>query len=154
FAATVINNEGTIQGDSGEAISITDVFADTLTNKDTILGTVALGGGNDVVEDYAGATFSADVSGGAGSDIINLRGTGHGNRGSCSAFETVNLFSGDWTIASEGFALANLETGAQTLRLAASTIADGHFNATINGFGSDDLLDLEGIGTATLATLG
>jgi len=154
FAVTVIYNEGTIQGDSGEAISITSVFADTLTNKGTILGTVALGDGNDVVEDYAGATFSADISGGAGSDIINLRGTGPGNLGSFSAFETVNVFSGDWTIASEGFALADLEAGAQTLRLAAGTVADGHFNATISGFDSDDLLDLEGIGTATLATLG
>uniref|UniRef100_UPI003144FA30 Ig-like domain-containing protein n=1 Tax=Terrirubrum flagellatum TaxID=2895980 RepID=UPI003144FA30 len=154
FAVTTIYNEGVIQGDNGEAISITDTFADTLTNKGAIVGTVGLGGGDDILDDYTGATFSADVNGGVGIDTINLRGAGVGSLGSFSAFEVVNLFSGDWTIGSEGFGSANLQTGAQTLRLAAATVADGHFDATIAGFGDDDVLDLRGIGAAASATLG
>src|SRR5262249_48178004 len=64
-------------------------------------------------------------------------------------FETVNLQSGDWTLGSENFATLNLQSGAQTLRLAAPTLADGKFDATITGFGTDDLIDLEGIGLPT-----
>src|SRR5262249_41490214 len=45
-------------------------------------------------------------------------------------------------------------TGAQTLRLAAATLSDGHFDATITGFGSGDLIDLKGIGLAASAVLG
>ncbi|MEN3382879.1 MAG: hypothetical protein V7608_2923, partial [Hyphomicrobiales bacterium] len=154
FAATTIYNEGTIRGDSGEAISITDTFADTLTNKGVIIGSVALGGGDDVLNDYAGATFSAGIDAGGGTDTINLYGSGAGNLGSFFNFESVDVFSGDWTIGSEGFGLVMLETGAQTLRLAVGTLTDGHFDPTIAGFGSDDLLDLKGIGVATRATLG
>src|SRR5262249_2712913 len=52
-----------------------------------------------------------------------------------------------------GFATLNLQSGAQTLRLAAPTLADGHYDATITGFGSDDLIDLKGIGLASSAVL-
>src|SRR4029077_13303067 len=47
FGPTAIYNEGTIQGDNGQAISITDLFADTITNKGAIIGSVAAGAGND-----------------------------------------------------------------------------------------------------------
>jgi Ca2+-binding RTX toxin-like protein len=42
----------------------------------------------------------------------------------------------------------------ETLRVTASTLADGHFDGTITGFGNDDLIDLKGIGAASDATLG
>lgn len=154
FAPTTIYNEGTIQGDSGEAISITDSLADTLTNKGSILGSVGLGGGDDTLADYAGATFSGVVDGGAGTDTINLDGSGQGTLASFVNFEAVNVFGGDWTIGSESFGFANLESGPQVLRLAADTLADGHFDPTITGFGSGDLIDLEGIGTAAHVALG
>jgi VCBS repeat-containing protein len=154
FGATTIYNGGTIQGASGEAISITDTFADTLTNKGSVIGSVALGGGDDVLDDYTGATFSAAVDGGDGTDTVDLYGAGQGNFGSFVNFEVVNLFSGDWTIGSEGFSFANLQSGAQTLRLASATLPDRNFDPTIQGFGSDDVIDLKGIGTATHATLG
>jgi predicted extracellular nuclease len=154
FGAVTITNEGTIQGDNGQAIAITDTFADTLTNKGVITGSVALGDGNDEVDDYAGATFSSSVDGGAGADTVNLLGTGAGSLAGLMNFETVNLQSGDWTLGSENFATLNLQAGAQTLRLAAPTLADGKYDATITGFGADDLIDLKGIGLATSAVLG
>src|SRR5262249_33076714 len=131
FGATTIINEGTIQGDNGEAISITDTFADTLINQGVVNGSVALGGGNDELDDYAGATFSGIVDGGTAVDVVNLRGTGAGSLGGLLNFETVNLQSGDWTLGSESFATLNMQAGAQTLRLALPTLADGKFDATI-----------------------
>src|SRR5262249_5987524 len=154
FGATTITNEGTIQGDNGEAIAITDTFADTLTNKGVINGSVALGGGNDELDDYAGATFSSSIDGGAGADVVNLLGTAAGSLAGLQNFETVNLQSGDWTLGSENFATLNMQAGAQTLRLAAPTLADGKYDATVTGFGTDDLIDLKGIGLATSAVLG
>src|SRR5262249_44539961 len=130
FGATTIINEGTIQGDNDQAIAITDTFADTLTNKGVINGSVALGGGNDELDDYAGATFSSSIDGGAATDVVNLLGTGAGSLAGLMNFETVNLQSGDWTLGSENFATLNMQAGAQTLRLAVPTLADGKFDAT------------------------
>lgn len=153
FAPTAIINAGTIRGDDGAAIAITDTFADTLTNKGAIVGSVALGGGDDVINDYAGATFSAGIDGGAGSDTLNLYGPGAGSVGNLTSVERVNLYGGDWTLGSEGFQTVALQTGAQTLRLATATVSDGHFDGTITGFGTDDILDVRGIGTAASASL-
>src|SRR5690348_15362397 len=43
FAPTTIDNDGTIHGGNGQAISITDTFADIITNKGTIDGSIAMG---------------------------------------------------------------------------------------------------------------
>src|SRR5262249_44461497 len=154
FAATTIFNEGVIQGDTDGAISITDTFADTLTNKGSIIGSVALGGGDDSVVDFTGATFAGTIDGGVGIDSVRLDGSGVGSLGGLVNFEGVNVASGDWTLGSENFGALNLLAGGQTVRLAAATLSDGHFDATITGFGTDDSIDLQGIGTAARATLG
>src|SRR5262249_37428552 len=44
--------------------------------------------------------------------------------------------------------------GGEAVRRGAGTLSDGHFDATITGFGTDDSIDLQGIGTAARATLG
>ena len=49
FASATIFNDGTIQGNNGEAIVIVGDFADTITNQGTILGSIATAGGGDVL---------------------------------------------------------------------------------------------------------
>src|SRR5262249_23377129 len=116
-------------------------------------GSVALGGGDDVLNVYTGASFSGGIDGG-GNDSVNLNGAGAGSLPGLVNFETVNLNSGDWTLGSEGFHSLNLAAGPQILRLSQNTLADGHFDATLTGFTADDLIDLKGIGSAAGATLG
>jgi Ca2+-binding RTX toxin-like protein len=153
FGPITIYNEGTIQGDSGEAISITDAVTDTITNKGMILGSIDAGGGDDIFRLYTGSSIVGAVDGGDGLDTVNLLGNGIGVIGNLTHIEVVNLSGGDWTLGSEGFTAVNLQTGAQELRLAANTLADGHFDGAIGGFGNDDVLDLQGIGAASTATL-
>jgi hypothetical protein len=144
FAATAITNYGLIEGDDGEAIKITDTFADTLTNSGTIKGSVDLGGGDDIFNIFTGSSIDGIIEGGAGNDTLNLEGTGSGEIGNLADIETVNLLSGAWTLDSEAMQRVALASGAQDLTLASSLFADGAFAATISGFGTDDRLDLQG----------
>jgi Ca2+-binding RTX toxin-like protein len=152
FGPTTITNEGTIQGADGEAISITDDFGDTITNKDAIIGSIATGDGNDVFNLYTGSSITGLIDGHDGADTINLFGTGTGAVASFVDIESVNLFGGDWTLGSESASSVTF-MGAGTLRLAAPLLTDGHFGGTIDGFGNVDQIDLVGIGTATGAKL-
>ncbi len=123
FGATTIYNEGTINGGNGEAISITDTFADTVTNKGTINGGVALGGGDDTFVAYTGSTLNGTLDGGDGSDVLFLMlGSGQTFGGIGSAafdtifnitnFEQVNVEGGTWTMASAtSFVQVNLADG-------------------------------------------
>jgi VCBS repeat-containing protein len=154
FAAITITNEGTIQGGNGEAISITGTFADTITNKGTITGSVAMGGGNDVFNDYVGSTVTGPIDGGDGNDTINLLGTGEGTLGATTNVEVVKLTSGSWTVTADSSAEIDFQSGSQTLRIGAAAVADGHLDQTIKGFGSGDMIDVKNIGLATTAMLG
>ncbi|HXJ02817.1 MAG TPA: Ig-like domain-containing protein [Micropepsaceae bacterium] len=154
FGATTIYNEGTIQGDSGEAIAITDIFADTLTNKGVILGSVATGDGDDVLNLYTGSSISGGIDGGDGTDTVNLLGTGVGTLSALTNFEFVELESGDWSVTNESSAIIDFHDGAQILRIANALLTDGAFSDTVDGFGSGDTIDLDGIGLATSAVLG
>ncbi|HKS19054.1 MAG TPA: Ig-like domain-containing protein [Bradyrhizobium sp.] len=153
FGATTIYNEGTIQGDNGQAIAITDSFADTITNKGAIIGSVATGGGDDLFNLYTGSFINGAIDGGSGHDTFNLLGNGAGVVTSFSHVEAIDLFAGDWTLGSEGVDSVTF-AGSGTLRLASSLLADGHFDGTIDSFSNVDSIDLEGIGTANQATLG
>ena len=153
FAAATIYNEGLIQGDNGEAIVIIGTFADTITNKGTISGSVATGGGNDSINLFTGSSISGLLDGGGGTDALNLQGTGSGTIANLTHMEVVNLLSGTWTLGSEGFDSINFVGGAQTVHLAATTLADNHFDGTFTGFGSGDVIDLAGV-VGKEATLG
>ena len=153
FGPSTIYNEGTIQGDDGEAISITDLFGDTITNKGAIIGSIATGGGDDVFNLHTGSSIVGAVDGGDGIDTLNLLGTGTGAVANFLHIETVNLVSGDWTLGSEGVNSVNF-MGAGTLRLASPLLTDHHFDGTIDSFSNVDTIDLEGIGSANLAALG
>ena len=153
FAAATIFNEGLIQGDNGEAIVIVGGFADTITNAGTIIGSIATDAGNDTLNLLTGSSISGLIDGGADTDTINLSGSGQGTVASFANIEVVDLIGGDWTLGSDGVNTLSFEAGAQTLRLVASTLADGDFDGTIDNFALGDVIDLQGIGLAASATL-
>ena len=154
FAAATIYNEGTIQGDNGEAIVIVGSFADTVTNRGTIAGSIATAGGNDILNLHTGSSISGVIDAGADADIINLLGSGEGSLADFANVETINLVSGDWTLGDEGVNTLAFQAGAQTLRLSAAVLADNTFTGTLDNFVAGDTIDLQGIGLATSATLG
>lgn len=159
FAATTILNEGTIRGGTDGAIAITDTFADTLTNRGTIIGDVRLGGGDDVINQAAGASITGLVDGGDGDDTLNLGEissdiAGIGRLSSFTGIETVNLNVVDATIGSDGAYRLNFSDSGQTVRLEQGTLSDGHFDASIAGFAAGDAIDLQGVGLAATARLG
>jgi Ca2+-binding RTX toxin-like protein len=153
FAAATVYNEGTIQGDNGEAIVIVGGFGDTITNFGSITGSVLTDAGSDTFNVYTGSSISGLIDGGADTDVINLLGSGQGSVTSFANVETINLIDGDWTLGSDGVTALNFQAGAQTLRLASAVLADGDFDGTIDNYLAGDTIDLLGIGLATSATL-
>ncbi len=164
FGPTTIDNEGLIHGGSGQAISITDTFADTITNKGVIEGSVAMGGGNDTLNDYAGSTFTAAIDGGDGVDTFNLLGTGAGTLAHAVNFELLDVQGGHWTVTdAESFSSGITVAAGAELAIANGgslsgavtddgIFADVHsdvfvFNATISGSG---VFDQAGTGTTVL----
>ena len=165
FAATTIDNEGLIHGGNGEAISITDIFADTITNKGAIEGSVAMGGGDDTLNDYTGSTFTAGIDGGDGADTFNLLGNGTGTLAHAVNFELLNVQGGNWTVTDgESFSSGiNVAAGAQLAianggSLTGAVTDNGVFgvthsdafvfNSVISGSGA---FDQAGSGTTVLA---
>ncbi|MGV7214747.1 beta strand repeat-containing protein [Bradyrhizobium sp. UFLA05-112] len=164
WAPTTIQNWGLIHGGNGEAISITDTFADTITNHGTIEGSVALGGGDDVLNDYTGSTFTATIDGGDGTDTFNLLGTGSGTLAHAVNFEVLDVQGGNWSVTdAESFS-----SGITVAHGAELAVADGgsltgnvtdngkfavehsdlfQFNAVISGGGA---FDQAGAGTTVL----
>jgi hypothetical protein len=97
FGSTTIYNEGTIRGDDGEAINITSISDNTLTNKGTIVGSTVMGAGHDTINLYTGSS-EGSLDGGAGNDEIHLKGTGTGTLSNVSNVETLDVDSGAWAI--------------------------------------------------------
>lgn len=98
--ATEITNLGTIRGLNGFGIRIIGDQNDTLTNAGLISGTngsaVDLGGGDDTLIVKTGAQFVGLVDGGAGTDKVELDGTGTFAGG--VNFEILDVKGGDWTL--------------------------------------------------------
>jgi VCBS repeat-containing protein/autotransporter-associated beta strand protein len=136
FGATTITNDGVITGDSGEAISITDTFADTLINRGTINGSVALGGGDDVVDLYVGSSEGA-IDGGDGADTIHLalQPVGFaappfpptvGVLAAAISVETLAVDSGDWKlVTADSFASGMTIAGGASLQVGDGANAGG-----------------------------
>jgi outer membrane autotransporter protein len=127
FAAVTIYNEGTIQGDNGEAIKITSTFANTLTNKGSIIGSVAMGNGSDTVNLYAGSSISGTLDGNGGTDTINLYGPGAGTISSAVNFEALNVQSGSWTLTG-----TQTYANGTTVFSGASLFSDGTLGGPVN----------------------
>jgi autotransporter passenger strand-loop-strand repeat protein len=117
FAAIAIINDGTIQGGNGEAISITGAFADTITNRGTIAGSVSTDGGNDTFNAYVGSTVSGAIDLGDGNDTVNLYATAGnsstGTLGVVANAETLNVVGGTWSIGgTDGYKAVDVAGGA------------------------------------------
>ena len=125
FGQTTIINEGTIKGVNGEAISITSTFADTLTNKGTINGSVSMGAGDNTVTLYTGSSTGA-LNGGAGNDTLRLAGTGASTLGAVSNIETLKVDGGQWTVNNaQSYTQGGAIAFGSTLRVDHTTVAFG-----------------------------
>lgn len=71
FAAFRLENAGLILGQNGQAIDIKGAFADTILNSGTITGSVAVGGGDDVVTLSGAGKINGIVYGGEGADSLS-----------------------------------------------------------------------------------
>lgn len=115
FGAVSIDNSGTITGQNGEAIRITSILANTLTNRASgvINGSVTMGAGDDTLNLFAGSAIVGAIDGGAGADTLNLMGPGTASFTGAAHVETLAVQSGVWNLS-----------GAQTYATATS-VASG-----------------------------
>jgi len=91
FAATTINNEGTITSLSGQAITLTGDWNDTLVNKGVITGDVKMGGGADTATLHAGQSIDGLLDGEAGANTLDLADYGTSTVGALDNFETLKV---------------------------------------------------------------
>ncbi|WP_158916534.1 autotransporter-associated beta strand repeat-containing protein [Caulobacter sp. S45] len=132
FGPTTILNEGLIHGGDGQAISITDTFADTLTNKGVIQGSIALGAGDDTLNLFVGSSITGVTDGGAGIDTAHLYGEGASNLSALVNFEALDVIGGVWTTtADESFANGvSIDAGASLV------VASGALTANVADSGA------------------
>lgn len=163
FYATTITNAGTIEGTTGFGIKLISAFDNVITNSGTITGgnglAIVFGSGNDTLNLLTGSVINGSIDGGAGTDTINLNGTG--TLGSTLNFETLNVQSGTWTLAgtqsySAGVLVSSGATMVETGVLSgAVTVANG---GTLSGTGTIGDLNLSGtispgVASGAIATL-
>lgn len=141
YGPTTIYNEGTIQGGNGEAISITDTFGDTITNKGVIIGSITTGTGNDTFNFYGGSSITGQIDGRAGTDVINLYGAGSGTLANVINIEQLHVFGGIWTIPDTQTYANGVTIDGGTLEVDGSLTSSG---ITVNSGGT-----LSGDGTIT-----
>ncbi|WP_456619830.1 MULTISPECIES: beta strand repeat-containing protein [unclassified Bradyrhizobium] len=140
FGAVTIVNDGYIEGKNGQAISITGTFANTIANSGYIVGSIAMGDGNDGLSnrgvikgdvsmgagddsitlvnglDVAGGRsgLSGTIDGGAGTDTISLSSTGvyYDQLGTVINVENLHIRSGNWGLRTlAGFSDIKIESG-------------------------------------------
>ncbi len=149
LAATTIYNEGTIQGDGHgpanvdpadaatvaaniagrEAIDILGTFADTITNKGTIIGGVFTDGGDDTFNAYVGSTVSKTIDLGSGTDTVNLYATpgssATGTLGTVVNAENLNVASGTWKVTDGAVNFSEIDVGSGATLTGGITLGDG-----------------------------
>ncbi len=74
FAAFTLNNAGLVTGGNGQAIDVKGAFADTVNNSGTITGSVALGGGGDIVTLTGAGRVNGAIQGEDGADSLTGAG--------------------------------------------------------------------------------
>ncbi|WP_291365761.1 Hint domain-containing protein [Acetobacter sp. UBA5411] len=167
--ATTIVNAGTIQGLDGYGIHITDTFGDTITNAGYISGTtyaILLGSGDDTLNILTGSEIDGTVDGGAGSNTVNLVGTGTFN--GADNFQTMTV-SGNWVLTGDqSYSLVALNTDAtltlegaafstQTIAFSSSGTlildAADSFSAAVVNMSASDYIDFSALTYSADATV-
>jgi Uncharacterized protein with a C-terminal OMP (outer membrane protein) domain len=135
-----LENHGRIEasGEGALAILATDAFPAVLRNMGTILGSVMLGGGDDLVDNsgtmgsidlgagddllrLSGGTFAGAVYGGEGSDSIEIAG-GQAAFSTISDVEALRMSAGHATVSGSAAFDSMTLTGGRVTGLAGSTI--------------------------------
>ena len=141
FAAAQIYNEGTIQS-AGEAIRIIGSFADAVTNKGTIIGSVHMGTGDDQVNLYTGSTLQGALEGGDGTlDFLNLLMDDNapettGTISAVSGFEILAVGGGSWTITDTQVYGAGVEIVAGAELVLGQGLTSGELGGAVVTYGS------------------
>jgi hypothetical protein len=136
FGAMTIYNEGTIVGSNGEALSITSTFANMLTNKGIIEGSVVMGSGLDELDFFSGSTLNGLVDGGGGADAMHLllgSTTALGTLGYVTNVETISIDGGIWTFTGLDYILDSLILNGGNLILAGNVHGSAILGANIFG---------------------
>ena len=161
--ATTIVNHGTIEGLAGYGIRLVGDQDDTITNYGTISGANGLaldmGGGDDTLNVYTGATFMGTVEGGDGEDTINLdseddtAGTFVGG----ADFEYLNILAGSWTLTGDQSYSDDVSLSGGTIIVEGTLSVVGDYTQSsgttyVVGVDADGLSGMIEVGgTATLA---
>ena len=146
FAAMEIYNEGVITGANGEAIHMTSSFANMLTNKGEINGSIVMGAGDDTVKFYTDALQNGFLDGNDGSDTLELLGSGTGSLGNARNIETLRIDSGNWSFVGDQdyqFGSFILDDAELNLAGSASIFVSSLVGAEIIG---DNVLNITGNG--------
>ncbi|MDX2204457.1 MAG: autotransporter domain-containing protein [Hyphomicrobiaceae bacterium] len=151
FYKVEITNAGTIAGGTGYGIYIRSAFDNVITNSGTITGgngkAIVFGDGNDTLNILTGSVINGTVDGGAGSNTVNLAGTG--TFAGTINFQRLNLLSGTWTLTgTESYADGAYISDGGTL------IETGNLGATVNVASGGTLAGTGTVGGVVLASGG
>jgi outer membrane autotransporter protein len=118
-----VTNRGSLAGGSGAAIAFTGGQANTFTHSGsaTTAGVgpaVEMGGGDDLVILQTGATLSADIDGGAGTDSVRLEGSGTFDQG-LQNVESLVVNASAWALTGT-VAVGDTQVDAGSLRVSGS----------------------------------
>jgi len=142
---TVVNNAtGVIQVASGSAIGGQGIGAVDFTNRGTVIGNLAFGGGNDTLNLFTGSTVTGSLNGGGGTNAITLDGTGTASLpGTINNFQTLTkVNTGTWQL-----------TGVVSGGLAI-TVANGNLTLSGNSPGFAGSVLVNPLGTLQLGNGG
>jgi len=107
YAATVLENHGSIRGLNGSGVTLIGDYSDSVLNAGLISGSngiaLELGRGDDALELLGGSQFDGLVDGGDDYDSLILGEGASGSFGNSQGFEWLQVNEGHWTLSSDDF---------------------------------------------------
>ncbi len=100
--------------------------------------------------DYTGSTLNGTLDGGAGTDTLNLAGTGSGTFGSIANFEVLNVQGGSWTLTdTESFSSGITVSSGASLQIG----NNGSAGTLAGAIDNEGTLILDRSGTLTMSSV-